>query len=237
MPTPNEGETEAEFLERCIPMVLEEGTTKDRDQAAAICHSMFDQRTLGDVDTRMATMLDLRIEDNGRRQRIVGTAVVYDQISQRMNFGREIIKPGTFTESLKSGPDVRALVNHKGDLILGRKSTGTLKITDTRTAMHVEIDPPDTTAGRDITESIRRGDAGGMSFAFRAQQPGGDEWEMRDAEPLRIVKLAKIFDVSVVTEEQAYLQTQVALRSLAAWKAGRTSVAALRRRLELGAAD
>ena len=205
MPTPNEGEIEAEV-----------------------------------VDTRMATLLDLRVEESGRRQRIVGTAVVYDQLSQRMNFGREIIRPGTFTESLKSGPDVRALVNHKGDLILGRKSTGTLKITDTRTGMHVEIEPPDTTAGRDIIESIRRGDAGGMSFAFRAHQPGGDDWEMRDAEPVRIVKLAKLYDVSVVTEEPAYLQTQVAMRSLQAWKVAQkpvASVAALRRRLELGAAD
>jgi len=42
MPTPNKDETEDDFVSRCIPIVLEEGTAKKPDQAAAICHSMFE---------------------------------------------------------------------------------------------------------------------------------------------------------------------------------------------------
>lgn len=41
MPTPNANETEKDFVARCIPVVLEEGTAKDNKQAAAICFSMF----------------------------------------------------------------------------------------------------------------------------------------------------------------------------------------------------
>lgn len=41
MPTPNKGESEKDFVERCIPVVLGEGTAKDGAQAAAICHSMY----------------------------------------------------------------------------------------------------------------------------------------------------------------------------------------------------
>ena len=41
MPTPNKGETEQEFVSRCIPIVLRDGTAKDQKQAAAICYSMF----------------------------------------------------------------------------------------------------------------------------------------------------------------------------------------------------
>jgi len=41
-PTVNPGETEQAFVSRCIPIVLEEGTAKKPDQAAAICHSMFE---------------------------------------------------------------------------------------------------------------------------------------------------------------------------------------------------
>lgn len=41
MPTPKSDENETEFVERCVPMVLDEGTAKDGEQAAAICHSMY----------------------------------------------------------------------------------------------------------------------------------------------------------------------------------------------------
>lgn len=43
MPTPHDGESEKDFVERCIPIVLGEGTAKDGSQAAAICHSMYDE--------------------------------------------------------------------------------------------------------------------------------------------------------------------------------------------------
>ena len=39
MPAPKAGETQKEFVSRCIPIVIREG--KDRDQAVAICHSMW----------------------------------------------------------------------------------------------------------------------------------------------------------------------------------------------------
>ena len=41
MPTPREGEEQKDFVSRCIPIVLKEGTAKDRSQAAAICFSMW----------------------------------------------------------------------------------------------------------------------------------------------------------------------------------------------------
>lgn len=44
MPNPRSGETEQEFVSRCIPVVMAEGTAKDARQASAICYSMFDRR-------------------------------------------------------------------------------------------------------------------------------------------------------------------------------------------------
>lgn len=41
MPEPKENESEKDFVERCIPMVLDEGTAEDGAQAAAMCHSMY----------------------------------------------------------------------------------------------------------------------------------------------------------------------------------------------------
>lgn len=57
MPTPKQNETEQEFVERCIPIVIDEGTAKDGEQAAAVCHSMYRQEkmkletvNIGDVE-------------------------------------------------------------------------------------------------------------------------------------------------------------------------------------------
>jgi hypothetical protein len=42
MPKPKPSETQAEFIERCIPIVLEEGTADDANQAYAVCLSMWE---------------------------------------------------------------------------------------------------------------------------------------------------------------------------------------------------
>jgi hypothetical protein len=43
MPTPTENETQQEFINRCIPMVINEGTAQNPEQAFAICQSMFER--------------------------------------------------------------------------------------------------------------------------------------------------------------------------------------------------
>ena len=43
MPEPKEGENREDFVERCIPIVLDDGTAEDQDQAVAICNSMWRQ--------------------------------------------------------------------------------------------------------------------------------------------------------------------------------------------------
>ena len=155
-----------------------------------------------------------------------------------MFFGREIIMPGAFSKSLKRGDDVIATVDHDSGKILGRRSVGTLKLKSDQRGLNVDIDAPDTTASRDVQESIRRRDVQGMSFEFHTVT---DEWRTEGGEPIREVHEADLFQVGPVTNP-AYTQTnvEVAQRSLAAWKAAQkpiASVAALRRRLELGAAD
>jgi hypothetical protein len=41
LPKPSEGETEKDFVGRCVPIVIHEGTAKDPSQAAAICYSIW----------------------------------------------------------------------------------------------------------------------------------------------------------------------------------------------------
>lgn len=41
MPTPKAGESEKDFVDRCIPIVMNDGSAEGSDQAVAMCHSMF----------------------------------------------------------------------------------------------------------------------------------------------------------------------------------------------------
>lgn len=43
MPTPQPDETHDEFINRCIPIVLDDGTADDNKQAYAVCQSMWEQ--------------------------------------------------------------------------------------------------------------------------------------------------------------------------------------------------
>jgi DNA replication protein DnaD len=44
MPTPRRGEKQKDFVSRCIPVVLKDGTAKGQDQAVAVCNSMWEDR-------------------------------------------------------------------------------------------------------------------------------------------------------------------------------------------------
>lgn len=44
MPKPRKGESRKDFVDRCIPIVIDEGTADDGAAAAAICHSIYDRK-------------------------------------------------------------------------------------------------------------------------------------------------------------------------------------------------
>jgi len=43
MPTPQKNETKEDFIQRCIPIVIDEKTAENNEQAFAICNSMYEQ--------------------------------------------------------------------------------------------------------------------------------------------------------------------------------------------------
>lgn len=142
--------------------------------------------------------------------KIIGHAAVFDQLSKPMWGFREQIRKGAFAETIKTA-DVRALWNHNSDKVLGRTKSGTLKLREDETGLHVEIEPPDTSWARDAIASIDRKDVDQMSFAFRTQK---QEWDESDPENV-IRTLVQLDlddgDVSPVTYP-AYPQTDVDTR-------------------------
>ncbi len=45
MPDPNDYDNKEEFMDECIPQVIEEGTAEDGSQAFAICNSMWNNKS------------------------------------------------------------------------------------------------------------------------------------------------------------------------------------------------
>ena len=58
MPKPKDDETEKDFVARCVPVVIEEGTAEDGKQAAAICHSMW-REAQGDEEGKSMEMVKI----------------------------------------------------------------------------------------------------------------------------------------------------------------------------------
>jgi hypothetical protein len=58
MPKPNKGEKQKEFIARCIPIVMNEGTTDDNKQAAAICFSLWRRRNQKKSKSRSEEILE-----------------------------------------------------------------------------------------------------------------------------------------------------------------------------------
>lgn len=56
MPEPGKDETREEFVSRCIPIVLEDGTAKDQDMAVAVCNSMWEEAKKSVDETKLIFM-------------------------------------------------------------------------------------------------------------------------------------------------------------------------------------
>ncbi len=140
-----------------------------------------------------------------------GYALRFDKLSQNLGGFVEQISPAATSKTLQES-DVRALFNHDSSMLLGRTSSGTLRLTEDRDGLAYEIDLPDTSVGNDVRELLRRGDISGSSFGFRVIE---DSWtETRDGFPLRTIEELALIEVSPVTFP-AYLDTSSAIRGLA----------------------
>ena len=148
----------------------------------------------------------------GKGPKIVGHAAVFNKLSADLGGWREQIAPGAFAEAIKND-DIRALWNHDAAIVLGRNTAGTLRLSEDKKGLAIEIDPPDTQAARDLMVSMERGDVDQMSFGFWVK-PGGQSWgEDADGQAIRTLTDVGLFDVSPVTFP-AYPQTDVAIREL-----------------------
>jgi len=139
--------------------------------------------------------VETRVTKKGKRNIVEGHAAVFNQLSEDLGGFREMIKPGAFDNVLKN--DVRAFFNHDPNFLLARSSAGTLKLSTDKKGLKYSFDVPDTTAGRDLLVSMKRGDITQSSFAFQVEK---DSWKDSNKGEIRTIeKVARLFDVSPVS--------------------------------------
>lgn len=153
------------------------------------------------LETRVAPEMKI----SGRK--LEGYAALFHSEAKIADF-REIIAPGAFTRTLRDNKDIVALQDHDAKRLLGRTSSGTLKLTEDARGLSFSIDVPDTAAGRDVLALAERGDIGGMSFGFRVPKDG-ERWDGNK----RTLSTIDLVEVSVVSAFPAYSGTSCMARS------------------------
>lgn len=153
--------------------------------------------------------LEVREAGEGSAGRtITGYAAIFNSETDICGYWIEKIAPGAFSASLQSR-DVLALYAHDTARIIGRRSSGTLRIAEDAKGLKVEIDLPDTNDGRDLAVLIERGDVTGMSFGFIATR---QEWDETVSPPVRTLEEVELHEVTVTANPQ-YQDTELKLRS------------------------
>lgn len=143
----------------------------------------------------VAAQMELRTV--GNKAVLEGYAAVFGKRSQNLGGFVEQVNPGAFTKTLKDGADVRALLNHDPNFVLGRSTSGTLRMAQDDTGLHYEVDLGEQSYARDLAISLERGDITQSSFGFRTIS---DEWGFSEDDfPLRTLREVALGDVSPVT--------------------------------------
>ena len=155
-------------------------------------------------------VVQLRAAEEGNR--LGGYALKFNRLSQNLGGFVERIAPGALTKTLRDGGDVLARFQHEDHYLLGRTTSGTLRLALTDEGLDYEVDLPDTDYAHNLAALAARGDVQHSSFAFRTLD---DEWGFTERGfPLRTLLEIQLVDVAPVVQP-AYLDTTSGLRSLA----------------------
>jgi HK97 family phage prohead protease len=143
---------------------------------------------------------------------VTGRCIVVNSLSQDLGGFKERIHPDAVARVLRSAPDIRALWSHDTSDVLGRTKNGTLRLSqNTSGDMCFALDLPNTSAGRDAYELVKRSDVSGCSFGFECTE---DDWsdemdeETNSVIPIRVVRSMRMFEMSLCAFP-AYEATEV----------------------------
>lgn len=152
---------------------------------------------MSDYESTFQRFYSLEVRATMRGNRMSGHAAVFNRLA-RIGHRYERIAPQAFAKAVERD-DVRCLLNHNPDNLLGRTTSGTLALSTDSGGLGVEVDLPDTTLGRDVSVLIERRDLTGMSFGFGADAGAFSHEIAPDGRQIRTVNDLELFDVSLAT--------------------------------------
>lgn len=136
-------------------------------------------------------------ENRGDHSTISGYGAVFHSDDPGTEFSLwadtvEWIERSAFDRVISEKQDVFGFFNHDHHSILGRTSSGTMRLNVDDVGLHYEIDLPNTQIGKDVSESIKRGDLTGSSIGFMV---GSESWHSEGDKVIR-----RILDVDVLID-------------------------------------
>lgn len=142
------------------------------------------------MEQRYLKMHDIKTRSADGHPVIEGYFARFDDVYKVWADATESIAPGAFGDAING--DVRALYNHNQDLVLGRRSAGTLELKEDDKGLwgRITINPKDSDA-MNVYERIARGDITGCSFGFNIvsertdiNPDGSVHWTIEKIDPL-----------------------------------------------------
>lgn len=149
-----------------------------------------------------------RTEDAGNAKTIEGYFAVFGENYELWPGATESVAPEAFDGTLAG--DVRALIDHQTNLVLGRTKAGTLELRTDSYGLwgKVTINENDTDA-MNLYERVKRGDVDQCSFGFDIES---EDTDYRDDGSVHwTIRKVRLYEVSVCTFP-AYESTSVSAR-------------------------
>jgi uncharacterized protein len=149
----------------------------------------------------------LEVRESGGVKKLSGYAVVFNSPADIGGQFTEKVAPGAFTRTLNEDDQV-ILRDHQSEILLGRRSAGTLKLTQDDIGLAFSVTLPATANGDDAYENVRLGNLKGCSFGFIVRD---DVWSQDSQGALtRVINDVQLFEITL-TAFPAYEATSVAI--------------------------
>ena len=183
--------------------------------------------------------IERRAEDGQDTPYLIGYASVFDEWTVLYESSswqwREVVRKGAFSAAIAERQDVRALLNHDANFVMGRSTAGTLSLSERDKGLLQETKLSDSQTINDLVIlPVMRGDLTGMSFAFQVRNGNTGQTTVNRGDGTLIVKRAgeriteyvrdgklytdrellsvDLYDISVATYPR-YTGTSVGLRA------------------------
>lgn len=155
----------------------------------------------GDIERRYFTEgLEYRAKEDGTGGILRGYALKFGSVYDMGWFTEEVDRRALENADMS---DVRVLLNHDPNMILGRTAAKTARVGVDKTGLWYEVELPESPNGQNARVAIERGDITQSSWGFMlryTKESNGDRWEKREGKEHRVLTDVKmVFDASPVT--------------------------------------